>query len=485
MKRNDDFIQEKVKKVFTSDVPDVYASVLSDVKNQKGQVRTMKSKSTSRKTGLIAAMAVCLVAVFALVLGITMFGGDGKASAIVSLDVNPSVQIEVDEDGKVIKALAMNDDAAEIIGTMDLSGSTLEVAVNAIVGAMVRAGKISEIQNSILLSVNAKNAELEKQISDRLTAEVNKAMQESGLGAAILSQSVADDKELAALAEKYGITEGKAQLIKKILGLAPQYTFESLVGLTVNELNVIINSKVSVPDGVTSTGTASTGAYITAEEAKRKALEFAGKTEAEVFDLEVEFDADDGIIVYEVEFDADGKEYEYEINAKTGEKVKEKIKVKQASPVVTPDNLISRDEAKRIALAKVGLTEEKVTFTKIKLDADDDEAEYEIEFFTATEKFEIEIDAKTGSVLKVERKAVKTPQEEQGDHITAKRAQEIALEHANLAASDVVMEKIELDYDDGIYVYEVEFVSGGYEYEYKIDAKTGEILESEKEPIED
>lgn len=485
MKRNDDFIQEKVKKVFTADVPDVYASVLSDVKNQKGQVRTMKSKSTSRKTGLIAAMAVCLVAVFALVLGITMFGGDGKASAIVSLDVNPSVQIEVDEDGKVIKALAMNDDAAEIIGTMDLSGSTLEVAVNAIVGAMVRAGKLSEIQNSILLSVNAKNAELEKQISDRLTAEVNKAMQESGLGAAILSQSVADDKELAALAEKYGITEGKAQLIKKILGLAPQYTFESLVGLTVNELNVIINSKVSVPDGVTSTGTASTGAYITAEEAKRIALEFAGKTEAEVFDLEVEFDADDGIIVYEVEFDADGKEYEYEINAKTGEKVKEKIKVKQSSPVVTPDNLISRDEAKRIALAKVGLTEEKATFTKIKLDADDDEAEYEIEFFTATEKFEIEIDAKTGSVLKVERKAVKTPQEEQGDHITAKRAQEIALEHANLTASEVVMEKIELDYDDGIYVYEVEFVSGGYEYEYKIDAKTGEILESEKEPIED
>ena len=485
MKRNDDFIQEKVKKVFTADVPDVYASVLSDVKNQKGQVRTMKRKSTSRKTGLIAAMAVCLVAVFALVLGITMFGGESKASAIVSLDVNPSVQIEVDEDGKVIKALAMNDDAAEIIGTMDLSGSTLEVAVNAIVGAMVRAGKLSEIQNSILLSVNAKNAELEKQISDRLTAEVNKAMQESGLGAAILSQSVADDKELAALAEKYGITEGKAQLIKKILGLAPQYTFESHVGLTVNELNVIINSKVSVPDGVTSTGTASTGAYITAEEAKRIALEFAGKTEAEVFDLEVEFDADDGIIVYEVEFDADGKEYEYEINAKTGEKVKEKIKVKQSSPVVTPDNLISRDEAKRIALAKVGLTEEKVTFTKIKLDADDDEAEYEIEFFTATEKFEIEIDAKTGSVLKVERKAVKTPQEEQGDHITAKRAQEIALEHANLTASVVVMEKIELDYDDGIYVYEVEFVSGGYEYEYKIDAKTGEILESEKEPIED
>ena len=180
MKRNDDFIQEKVKKVFTADVPDVYASVLSDVKNQKGQVRTMKRKSTSRKTGLIAAMAVCLVAVFALVLGITMFGGESKASAIVSLDVNPSIQIEVDENGKVIKVQAMNDDAAEIIGTMDLSGSTLEVAVNAIVGAMVRAGKLSEIQNSILLSVNAKNAELEKQISDRLTAEVNKAMQESG-----------------------------------------------------------------------------------------------------------------------------------------------------------------------------------------------------------------------------------------------------------------------------------------------------------------
>ncbi|HCE34134.1 MAG TPA: peptidase, partial [Clostridiales bacterium] len=44
---------------------------------------------------------------------------------------------------------------------------------------------------------------------------------------------------------------------------------------------------------------------------------------------------------------------------------------------------------------------------------------------------------------------------------------------------------IELDFDDGIYVYEVEFVSGGYEYEYEIDAKTGRILNFEKEPIDD
>ena len=40
---------------------------------------------------------------------------------------------------------------------------------------------------------------------------------------------------------------------------------------------------------------------------------------------------------------------------------------------------------------------------------------------------------------------------------------------------------MERDYDDGRLEYEVEFKSGGMEYQYKIDGVTGSILEYEQD----
>ena len=56
-------------------------------------------------------------------------------------------------------------------------------------------------------------------------------------------------------------------------------------------------------------------------------------------------------------------------------------------------------------------------------------------------------------------------------------ALEIALKDAGLAESDVDVTKCKLDYDDGRTEYEVEFRQGTMEYEYTLDAFTGEILE--------
>ena len=38
-----------------------------------------------------------------------------------------------------------------------------------------------------------------------------------------------------------------------------------------------------------------------------------------------------------------------------------------------------------------------------------------------------------------------------------------------------------MDLDDGLMIYEVEFLSGAYEYEYKLDAINGEVVEWEVE----
>ena len=65
--------------------------------------------------------------------------------------------------------------------------------------------------------------------------------------------------------------------------------------------------------------------------------------------------------------------------------------------------------------------------------------------------------------------------------ISVDKAKSIALSHAGVASADVRQIKCELDRDDGMTIYEVEFKAGGYEYDYEINAVTGTILKSEKE----
>lgn len=65
--------------------------------------------------------------------------------------------------------------------------------------------------------------------------------------------------------------------------------------------------------------------------------------------------------------------------------------------------------------------------------------------------------------------------------ITAAEAKEIALKEAGINADDATFVKAKQDYENGVAVYEVEFLSGGKEYEYDIDAATGAILKQEIE----
>ena len=57
-----------------------------------------------------------------------------------------------------------------------------------------------------------------------------------------------------------------------------------------------------------------------------------------------------------------------------------------------------------------------------------------------------------------------------------------ALEHAQLKKEQLdFLKRVELDYDHGRKVYEINFYQGGFEYDYDVDAETGAILKFEKD----
>lgn len=165
------------------------------------------------------------------------------------------------------------------------------------------------------------------------------------------------------------------------------------------------------------------------------------------------------------------------------------------SSIVKSGNYISIEKAKTIALESVGVSSEKASFTKTELDEDDQNPVYEIEFYTGVNAYEFEINALNGDILEKKSEALHADGTSQSSSAAAgsqssnqnassanfigiDKAKSIALSQAGISASNATFTKTHLDSDDNMQIYEVEFISQNTEYEFEIDAYTGEILES-------
>lgn len=243
--------------------------------------------------------------------------------------------------------------------------------------------------------------------------------------------------------------------------------------------------------GVDGTVT-SPSAEITADQAKEVALNDAGLAASDVTFTKAKLDREGRIYVYELSFYTADAKFEYEVNASTGDiysKSRENLVPIEQKPAADSESGASGDEilpesAKSIALADAGVSASDATFTKAKRDYDDGVSVYEIEFYTATHRYDYEIRTDTGEIVGKEVKAFQTETGSgEGDPISDSKyigvdsAKSVALAHAGLTASSVTFSKAKLDNEDGLVVYEVEFYYNGMEYEYAVDALSGSILE--------
>ena len=69
--------------------------------------------------------------------------------------------------------------------------------------------------------------------------------------------------------------------------------------------------------------------------------------------------------------------------------------------------------------------------------------------------------------------------EEKSKFIGEERAKEIALKKANVSTESVIFDKVELEYDNGVWQYEVDFKKDTTEYDTEINAIDGSILKWE------
>ena len=233
-------------------------------------------------------------------------------------------------------------------------------------------------------------------------------------------------------------------------------------------------------------------ADIGVEKAKEAALSHAGVAESDTVFLIAEADYDDGRKEYEVEFYAGGTEYDYTIDAASGRVLKFDTELEWYSADDDAgygwQNVIGKQKAQEIALADAGVAAGDALHLIVKPDWDDGVRIYEVEFYTASQEYDYEIHAETGDILSRDREAEWNGTAASGSSNTGStasasttdigeaKARSVALNHAGISESSTSYIHAKKDWDDGRWVYDVEFWADGKEYDYEILASNGTIL---------
>ena len=218
------------------------------------------------------------------------------------------------------------------------------------------------------------------------------------------------------------------------------------------------------------------------------ALEHAGVRESDAVFGEQKNGRENGRACYEIEWRLDSVEYEYEIDMETGTILSWNYELEELKHggVKTENTAayIGEENAKKIALKDANAAEERVQFTKCRLDEDDGQIYYEIEFILDGVEYEYDIEALTGTVMGRDIDFEELRTENGTGDIGKEKAKAVALSDAKVSETDARNIKCKKATDDGRTVYEIKFTVNGTEYEYEIDAVTGRILDKDQEESE-
>ena len=551
--------------------------------------------NTKRKPGWakLGTMAACLALV--LCTGIATHAIRSNATAgTFTMDVNPSVEYTIAKSGIVKNVRCLNSDAENALSDVALGKQSVETALTRTVAAYEACGYMENGEATVLISFDSRldaNAELKASLS----AEIRKALEQTdAVGTLVFHSELTENAEAARIAEEFHVSLGRADCI---------LTAANKTGLPTDEVACMSLDELLKFQEASGIASVSVSKFISLEEAKKIALKDAKLdelTQKIVFTRE-ELSRNQGKPCYLLEFYTGTNQYHYQIDAKTGSIIyagrfitladakkialddagcKDKVSFteetlvsggiktpyyrlvfadaktqwtyridavlgtvleKQQKEIVATD-FISPEEAKEIALKDAGLNEstQKIVFTREELNRNQGKPCYLLEFYTGTNQYFYQIDAKSGSIIyagkfitlseakkialddagvnvkvvftteELVAGGIKTPyyrfvfadtktqwtyridavlgnvlEKQQKeivttDFISLEEAKEIALKDAGLdeATQKIVFTREELNHNSGKPCYILEFYTAKKQYSYKVDAKDGSILEA-------
>ena len=387
-KLTDQEVEYMLAKAVVQQVPDIYQQASSAPITPLTVVDEIVPRQVPRQRlrwQRLAAACVLLVLCAGGIFSWLWF----STKAVVSIDVNPSVALSLNRFEYVIDTQAGNTDGADVLDDLSLKNLKLSTALDALMGAMSRKGYLDD-QAQISVFVDGSDDDFNRELYDEITDDL----------AHLAPDAVTQVGESATNEQTTEQPAGNEQITEQ--PSAEQTTEQPATDQTTEQ------PAVEQPiTGQTGEQQPQQSASITEEQAKEIAANHAGVAVADLTFHSVSLEEDDGRRVYDVEFYSGSTEYDYEIDAATGDILSydndvENFSILQQQGTAT-GSYIGDDAAKAAALQRAGLTADQVRWEKCELDEDDGRFSYELEFSSGQHEYECEVEAFTGEILNFEQ----------------------------------------------------------------------------------
>lgn len=182
-------------------------------------------------------MVACML-VFVLGLNIFRLAQENAAEAYVSLDINPSVELAVDKNVKVVEVSSLNEDAKKLIDDMDLEGKNLYAALRLIVNEAASEGYIKPNQKNYVLSTVTADSESRNLINyDNIAVNLQESVSDKGLDVEFVI--LAADMKLRNEAKSKGLSTGKMIVYQNSLESGQKITVSQVKE---NSLTKLVNT---------------------------------------------------------------------------------------------------------------------------------------------------------------------------------------------------------------------------------------------------
>ncbi len=225
--------------------PDVLDTVLQQEERQTDySCIPQQSMTKKRRIAPLASLAgIAIAAVFFL-----FFYNKLAIETIVTIDVNPSFEVQLNRQGEVRKITGVNKDGKEIVEQLTHKSKNLNTTIDSLLTQLDKKGYFSE-ETAILVSVQNKQEKTATAVEKAVKKHMKQVCKQQKQNAVIYTQLVSTKKEITEVAKKYNISAGRATFIYNMTKTNADWNVDDLASMTIEELVSSVKKKgVTVSD---------------------------------------------------------------------------------------------------------------------------------------------------------------------------------------------------------------------------------------------
>ncbi len=205
--------------------------------------------------GVACIVILFVIASFSNIVGIININdifSEPRAFAYIDVDINPSLEIEIDNAGDVMKLVPLNEDAKVLVKKLKFGKINVSKAISNIIDEVKKDKYLNAAEKDYILvssTLNNKKSEFDKEYQvgkeklDNIMNSLKNSLQEkenSKVNVYLMQTNINERKE----AQREGISTGRYALYNKYKNLESDFSVEEAKKVNVNDLlKYILNDK--------------------------------------------------------------------------------------------------------------------------------------------------------------------------------------------------------------------------------------------------